>query len=978
MLKVAMVKVYIRPVRSHHYFLAAEMIDGVSFEQGSVFSSSQKRESPVAFEWKDLFHEKKTEQTEPYFLEPSACKKMLLGRHDESFFGALAEEASLENTPGIIVTGWDLVTFLAKEPFNPLFQWEWDEQGEIGLAACQSIYEAICEKDWMPDFSASIEGNLRWKLPDRVMEEFSPSFWEQTLQDGQTVHSFISDLFHRALQSYFEKNRTRTDSFHKKINNLLSSPLPPSLLSAYFDEKKWKEWIGLREHSIPFTLGMRLQEPNELGNSWELSVFLRGKENPHLFVDKTNESQFPEEWLPYLDEIEKEEERWLRLFPWLKGKKGIANQLTEKEAWHFLTEASECLLALGVEILLPAWWNALKHTNIHVKAKIKGSGNSYRPSFVGLNTMLHYEWRISISGVELSEEDFAKLVEENRRLVSIQGQWIKLDPAFVKHIQELMTTAEKKGIHVRELIEQQLLGYGDNEQEGDHLSNQVEIKLNEHWEHVVSSLKDYKKIPIATVPKSFNGELRPYQKQGMSWLLFLRNYRFGACLADDMGLGKTVQLIAYLLAVKERGEARAGSPALIVCPTSVLGNWEKEMERFAPSLKVYVHYGSNRLKKDAFIKEMEKADVVLTTYALAHLDLDTLEQVVWSTIVIDEAQNIKNPETKQSRAVRRLKGDHHIALTGTPMENRLSELWSIFDFINHGYLGSLRQFQKRFILPIEKENDSSKMNELKKLIRPFLLRRTKKDEEVALNLPEKQEQKEYCPLTVEQASLYEQLVRDTLAQLEHLTGFERKGLVLKLLNRLKQLCDHPALYLKEQEPANLLERSFKLEKLVEIVDNVLTQKESCLIFTQYIHMGEMICHVLKEKFSINVPFLHGRVAKAKRDQMIASFQNGDFPLFLLSLHAGGTGLNLTAANHVIHYDRWWNPAVENQATDRAYRIGQTRFVHVHKFISTGTIEEKIDAMLEKKQWLNQQIIQSDEWITELSTEELREFISLSK
>jgi SNF2 family DNA or RNA helicase len=392
---------------------------------------------------------------------------------------------------------------------------------------------------------------------------------------------------------------------------------------------------------------------------------------------------------------------------------------------------------------------------------------------------------------------------------------------------------------------------------------------------------------------------------------------------------------------------------------------------------VYLHYGSNRLKEEAFAAKAKEADIVLTSYGLSHIDLAEFEMLIWSSIAIDEAQNIKNAQTKQSKAVRKLRGRHHIALTGTPMENRLSELWSIFDFTNHGYLGSLGHFQKKFVIPIEKDEKKDKVQQLQSLIRPFLLRRTKKDEEVALNLPDKLEQKEYCPLTAEQASLYEQLIHDTFAEIEKLSGFERKGLILQMLSRLKQLCNHPALYLKEKSATRqLLERSNKLEKLVELIDAVLEQGESCLIFTQYIEMGEMIKSTLKKKFGIEVPFLNGSVPKVKRDEMIERFQNQEFPVFLLSLKAGGTGLNLTAANHVIHYDRWWNPAVENQATDRAYRIGQSRFVHVHKMICTGTLEEKIDAMLEKKQFLNDQIIQSENWITELSTDELKDLVYL--
>ncbi len=430
----------------------------------------------------------------------------------------------------------------------------------------------------------------------------------------------------------------------------------------------------------------------------------------------------------------------------------------------------------------------------------------------------------------------------------------------------------------------------------------------------------------------------------------------------------------------DEGEPRVVGTALIVCPTSVLGNWQRELEKFAPHLKVHLHYSSNRLKGDAFTQHMAGYDVVLTSYGLTHQDFDELASVHWGSIILDEAQNIKNAQTKQSRAVRKLHGRHHVALTGTPMENRLSELWAIFDFINKGYLGTLGQFQEKYVATIEREDQKDKIKELQRLIQPFLLRRTKRDQEVALNLPDKQEQKEFVPLTAEQASLYEQLLQDTFANIEQLSAFERKGIILQMLNKLKQLCNHPALYLKEATAKDNIQhvssRSGKLDKLTELVDAVREQEESCLIFTQYIGMGNMMKWLLEKRYGFEVPFLNGSSNKKQRDEMIARFQDGKFPIFILSLKAGGTGLNLTAANHVIHYDRWWNPAVENQATDRAYRIGQQRFVHVHKLICTGTLEEKIDEMLDKKQALNDEIISSDNWITELSTEEIKELVSL--
>lgn len=940
------------------------------------------------------------ENEDGFLLRLFFWKNLFFSRHQESFYGTFAGEKN----DGVLIDGWDLASLLATEGFNRFIRWDWDETAQICLAAATPIYEAITAGEWLPDFAALEDGEFRWRLPERIISEFAPAFWEQTVA-GVTVREFVNNWFNNSLNGFLQKNEQWRERLGNRLEALKNSAVSPRTLAAYFDEQSWSEWLGLREAPAPFTIGLRLEEPAEIHGTWDLGIFLRGKKQPNLLVDLYDDSNMPDRWKHHLDIVDKEVARWVRLFPWLKGEKGISRHLTEEEAWLFLTEASEVLLALGVEILLPSWWQAMKNARFKVKAKLKGTPQ-HGPTFVGLNALLDYNWRFAMNGVELSEEEFNRLVEEKRRLVFINGRWIKLDPEFVQQIQVFMKKAEKEGLHIRDVIEQEMLRADEEAAEWEADADEdaeeqellrVQFELNRHWQQFITQLRDLKAIPSAPVPAGFRGELRPYQKQGMDWLLFLRQYGFGALLADDMGLGKTIQLIAYLLAVKERenGEFErdgleetaisrvrtaapndGSGPALIICPTSVLGNWQKEIDRFAPGLKVYLHYGPNRLKEKAFSERALASDVVLTSYGLAHLDFSELSSLTWGTIAIDEAQNIKNSATKQSRAVRKLRGRHHIAMTGTPMENRLSELWTIFDFTNRGFLGSLGQFQKRFIAPIEKDEDKNKIKELQALIRPFLLRRSKMDEEVSLNLPDKLEQKEYCPLTAEQASLYEQLVSDTLARVEHLSGMERRGLVLQLLGRLKQLCNHPALYLKEEKPQRVLERSVKLEKLVEIIEAVLEQEESCLIFTQYIEMGEIIRSVLHKKFGIEVPFLNGSVGKSQRDAMIARFQEREFPVFLLSLKAGGTGLNLTAANHVVHYDRWWNPAVENQATDRAYRIGQKRFVHVHKFISTGTLEEKIDAMIEKKQSLNDAIIQSDNWITELSTDELRELVKL--
>ena len=902
---------------------------------------------------------------------PSTWQYLLFNYHKESFYGTMAETAKIDGTHGVILNGWQLATLFAHDQFNRMIEWDWDDTGQLCLASAHTIYDAVTEKEWMPDFASWEQDEFRWSLPDRVLDEFAPSFWEQ-----ENVLSFMKKWFNYSLNDYLNQNKELKAKFGEKLQTLTESTIAPRQLASFFDEESFRIWMGIIDNPVPFTLGLKLEEPAEISDFWTLELFLRDKNNPNLVVDFHNEDNFPTYWSPHLDGIKKEQQRWISLFPWLAGNKGLTDKLTEEEAWTFLTEASVTLLSLGVDILLPSWWIAMKNANLKVKAKVKGTTGSHRQSFVGLQAVLDYDWRFSMNGVDLSEEEFNQLVEEKRKLVYIRGRWIKLDPAFIHQIQELMKKAEQEGLTVRDVIEQEL--FKEEDAEIDDLDDprtfgKIQIELNRNWKSMIKGLRDLKQLPLEDVPEGFHGNLRPYQQLGMSWLLFLRQYGFGATLADDMGLGKTIQLITYLLKVKE---AENTGPALIICPTSVLGNWQKELEKFAPSLSVYLHYGSNRLKGEDFTKKANGVDVVLTSYGLSHIDFEEFDSLSWSSISIDEAQNIKNAATKQSRAVRKLKGLHQIALTGTPMENRLTELWSIFDFTNHGYLGSLGQFQKQFVVPIEKEDEKPKINQLQSLIRPFLLRRTKKDEEVALNLPDKLEQKEYCPLTAEQASLYEQLVKDTLDNVEKLSGIERKGLILQMLSRLKQLCNHPALYLKEERPDHLLERSSKLEKLQELIGFAIDQGESCLIFTQYIGMGHMIQRMLRDEFDIEVPFLNGSVPKQQRDRMITRFQDREFPVFLLSLKAGGTGLNLTAANHVIHYDRWWNPAVENQATDRAYRIGQKRFVHVHKFICTGTLEEKIDLMLDKKQALNDEVIQSDSWITELSTDDLRDLIHL--
>ncbi|MFD0050331.1 DEAD/DEAH box helicase [Actinomycetes bacterium NPDC127524] len=963
------------------------------------------------------------------YYNPQKIRKLLFTWDESSFYGTRLEYSEIDDIPVFILDAWGLLNLFAKESFNSFIDWEWSDLSSTLLSSAPILHETISSGIPVPDFASLQEDKIGWKLPQEVKEEFGPSFWEETVTPGrddneESMETFIGKWYNDAANTFLKDHSPISHKWGEALQALKDTRLSPEELQSFFNQESWLDWLGLEEDPKPFVIGLQLTEPLDGEGPWELTTVLRSKKDETV-VETYPAKKLPRGWNKYTKEIDKTITRWAKVVPWLSENGSLKEQLSEFEAWEFLTEASEKLIFLGAEIMLPSWWVALKESNLKVKAKVK-TQSTRGPSYVGLQALMDFDWRFSLNGEELSEAEFQNLVDEKRRLVYIRGQWVKLDPAFIRQIQTLMETANEKGLQLNDLLQQELLselGEGNDEEDDDGEDMlRIQFELNKDLKKLVNRLRESKNIPAVPSPEALQGDLRPYQQQGMSWLLFLRENGFGACLADDMGLGKTVQMIAYLLHVKEKESLAAPalevqpenqhaaiiesseessdfpetdsevtetendfivkpavSASLIVCPTSVLGNWQRELERFSPDLKVHLHYGSSRTKGEDFASIMAKYDVVLTSYGLTHQDTEELTSLHWNSIILDEAQNIKNAQTKQSRAVRKLNGRHHVALSGTPMENRLSELWAIFDFINKGYLGSLAQFQEKYVSTIEREEQKGKIKELQSLIQPFLLRRTKKDKDVALNLPDKQEQKEFVPLTKEQASLYEQLIKDTFANIENLSAFEKKGIILAMLNKLKQLCNHPALYLKEEAKEDLAQaskRSGKLEKLTELVDAVREQNESCLIFTQYIGMGNMMQDLLSKRYGIKIPFLNGSANKKQRDDMIAKFQNGEFPIFILSLKAGGTGLNLTEANHVIHYDRWWNPAVENQATDRAYRIGQKRFVHVHKMICTGTLEEKIDAMLDKKQALNDEIISSDNWITELSTDEIKELVAL--
>ncbi len=644
-------------------------------------------------------------------------------------------------------------------------------------------------------------------------------------------------------------------------------------------------------------------------------------------------------------------------------------------AYGFIREAALLLQASGFGVLLPGL-----STKLGVRVKLRPAQNRKAPkggvANLTFENAIAFDWELALGDQALSREEFEKLAALKVPLVQIRGQWVEVRPEQLQKALDFLERRETGG--ELSLAEALNLALAPEKAAGLPIT---EVETEGWLGDLLGQLADQAKLKPLPPPARFSGTLRHYQVTGFSWLAFLRQFGLGACLADDMGLGKTPQTIAYLLYQRRALNGRAGNghkPALVVCPTSVVSNWEHEMARFAPDLRVLVHHGAGR-EKDDFAALAAEHDLVITSYALLHRDEKRLKEVGWGEVILDEAQNIKNPDTKQAKAARALPAEHRLALTGTPIENRLTELWSIFQFLNAGYLGSQEAFRSNFAKPIERMQDAEATRRLKALVAPFILRRLKTDPNVITDLPAKNEMKVFCNLTREQATLYEAVVKDSLRQIEEADGVQRRGIILATLMKLKQVCNHPAHFLGDG--SDLADRSGKLNRLAEMLEEVRAVKERVLIFTQFAEMGGLLKDYLQVALGGEALFLHGGTPAKARTAMIERFQTDPHgPLvFILSIKAGGTGLNLTRANHVFHFDRWWNPAVENQATDRAFRIGQTRNVQVYKFVCAGTMEERVDEMIERKQSLAASIVGTSEgWITEMTTAQLRELFALRK
>jgi SNF2 family DNA or RNA helicase len=801
--------------------------------------------------------------------------------------------------------------------------------------------------------------------------------------------------------------------------------LPPQ--QAYHFYQQWQSWTEQLQYTTEttFRVCFQLEEPESLGDRtvdraaplWKLHYLLQARDNPEWRITAR------EVWSAQTGSIrignrrvDQPQERMRaglsaasRIFDpigrSLRSTSPESVRLTTDEAYRFLREASALLESSGFGILLPDWWHPDRRAGLGLRMRLAAAdeGEEGRPATdAGLNSQVRFSWELTLGGRSLDRDEFEQMAAMRTPLLRLENRWVELDPAQVAAAQGFINEKQPSGIMsllqaVR--VVQSFQGAEDERGAAAEATSLLPTDLLdempailpvddvdvEGWlGEVIDRLKDQHSSAIVREPEGFVGRLRPYQRRGVGWLWYLRRLGLGACLADDMGLGKTVQAIALLLHVRavEKAEANgngvAHRPALLICPTSVVANWRREVERFAPELRVLVHHGGSRLTDDSFMEAVAEHDIIITSFGTARRDIDMLSRWRWSDLILDEAQNIKNPTAKQTQAVRSLAADNRIALTGTPVENRLSELWSIVQFLNPGYLENHERFRQRYIVPIERYNDDDRAAELRRLVQPFLLRRVKSDPSIISDLPEKNEMVVYCSLTTEQAALYEKVVQETLDELDRSEGIQRRGLVLGLLTRLKQITNHPAHYLKQEGP--LLARSGKLERLTEMLEEALAVGDHALVFTQFVEMGTLLQRHLRDVFGVEVLFLHGGTPAMQRDQMVQAFQEEDGPpIFILSLRAGGAGLNLTRASHVFHYDRWWNPAVENQATDRAFRIGQRRNVQVHKYVVAGTLEERIHAIVEGKQSLADTIVGSGEqWLTELSTDQLRDLLTLRK
>ncbi len=790
---------------------------------------------------------------------------------------------------------------------------------------------------------------------------------------------FVDAIMHVAPASNRLSTAHENGSIHGRWIAALGGPEPAfratpaeyAELAAAIDA--WQRPV-VEERAAAYRLCLRVEEPLPDAASsrdavWNVAYLLQSRTDPTLLVDGTAALRSGTR-RDYLTALGRAAPFSAQIDASLARADGvpIGFTLDTPAAFKFLqTDATTCAAA-DIGVILPSWW-----LGMDAKARVGLRAAVKRPKFAGSNALhagalLEVDWSIAIGDQTLTARELERLARLKTPLVALRGRWVHVDPAELQAALARMQRPGKRTLTVRDAVR---IAVGASV---DDIPSGTTLIADANFAAQLAALRGETRLEALAPPATLDAVLRPYQSRGYAWLHFITRLGFGACLADDMGLGKTVQTLAL---IAHDWENAPDGPVLLVCPTSVIGNWQREAARFTPTLPLHVHHGAERIRGAAFAKLAQRQAVVVTGYALLHRDRELFERVAWRGMVLDEAQNIKNAESQQARAARAISAEYKIALTGTPVENHVGDLWSLMEFLNPGLLGSHAAFRRDFFVPIQLQGNSAAAERLRAMTGPFILRRHKSDATIIADLPAKQEYTVTCVLTREQATLYAAVLRDFDATLAQDESLERRGKILAALSKLKQICNHPAQFAADNSP--LAGRSGKLARLEEMLEEVFEADEAALIFTQFAEMGQLIRRRLEARFGRDVAFLHGGVAKGARDTMVEQFQarNGA-DVFVLSLKAGGSGLNLTRANHVFHFDRWWNPAVENQATDRAFRIGQTKAIQVHKFVCGGTLEEKIALLIERKAAVSENVVGTGEgWLTELSSTQLRDLVALS-
>ena len=849
---------------------------------------------------------------------------------------------------------------------------------------------ATCALPWREPSSRT--SNRATRLRPEAMREANPIASCRPRSGRLRVANLLQDLIDAQLRKQFEPNTKNLDKLMATWQEALGSDTGVITLPKEEIERlakaslHWKE--GITGNVASARTCLELSAPEKGKDLWKLDFSLQAEADPTLKVNAGSAWSCGAKSLQLGDiRVEQPTEilleglgRALSVFNAIGRGLDKATpesmELTPAEAFVLVRTASSKLRDIGIGVELPGSLSGgfASRLGLAIKADLPESSHG-----LSLGDNLTWTWDLMIGGKKLTLKELTRLVSKKSPLVQHKGIWIELRPNDLQHAEKFFSSSPV--ISLDEALRLTATD-GNTFQKLPVHSFQAGPKL----QNVLEQYHQHKSPEALAAPKGFSGQLRPYQERGLGWLAFLYRFNQGACLADDMGLGKTIQLLAFLQHLKNQKELNGA--VLLIAPTSVLTNWKREALSFTPDLQVYEHYGAKRSSTSQSLKAtLKNINLVLTSYGLMQRDRELLETINWQGVVIDEAQAIKNPKAKQSLATRHIANgiESHrfrIALTGTPVENRVSEVWALMDFLNPKVLGNEDFFNKRYKLPIEQYGDISSLKDLKARVSPFILRRLKTDKSVITDLPKKIELSEWVSLSQEQKKLYIKTVDDTLHEVSTSPRGQRHGKILGMLTRLKQICNHPALVLKEKHiDDDFSERSIKVQRLDEILEEILEAGDRALLFTQFAEWGHLLKTYLQKKWNFDIPFLYGGTSKNERQSMIDRFQGDPRgpQLFLLSLKAGGIGLNLTRANHVIHLDRWWNPAVENQATDRAYRIGQDNNVLVHKFITNGSVEEKIDKMLKQKATLAEEIIGSgEEWLGSLAMNELEELVTLEE